>query len=251
MSNRFPITVNVSTNRLEELPASDNIDLTSSGIYDGTGVGNSGQVLSSTGESVQWANPFSGSYTDLTNKPIIPTAYELPAATTSTLGGVKVGDGLSITEAGVLSATGGGGAEVGLASRTTASGTTTSVNDGTAVNLDIASVAKSYGLLKIKTSHAAWVTLYVNKAARTADASRSETTDPLPGSGVLAEVITTAAGSQVITPGVYAWSEDSGTNTEINSDAYGATDTVYLKVVNKSGAAAAVTITLSYVSLEA
>lgn len=34
---------------------------------------------------------------------------ELPIASADTLGGVKVGDGLSITEAGVLSASGGGG----------------------------------------------------------------------------------------------------------------------------------------------
>lgn len=34
---------------------------------------------------------------------------ELPVATANTLGGIKVGDGLSITEGGVLSATGGGG----------------------------------------------------------------------------------------------------------------------------------------------
>ena len=50
----------------------------------------------------------SGSYEDLTNKPTIPAAYELPTASATTLGGVKVGSGLSITN-GVLSATGGGG----------------------------------------------------------------------------------------------------------------------------------------------
>ena len=36
--------------------------------------GASGQVLSSTGTSIQWINNFSGSYTDLTNKPVIPAA---------------------------------------------------------------------------------------------------------------------------------------------------------------------------------
>ena len=47
---------------------------------------------------------FSGDYNDLTNKPTIPSAYTLPTATTSVLGGVKVGAGLSITN-GVLSVT--------------------------------------------------------------------------------------------------------------------------------------------------
>ncbi len=45
----------------------------------------------------------SGSYNDLTNKPTIPSAYTLPTASASTLGGVKVGTGLSINTSGVLS----------------------------------------------------------------------------------------------------------------------------------------------------
>lgn len=52
----------------------------------------------------------SGSYEDLTNKPTIPAAYELPVASTTILGGVKVGSGLEITN-GVLSANGGGVAD--------------------------------------------------------------------------------------------------------------------------------------------
>ena len=48
----------------------------------------------------------SGSYNDLTNLPTIPAAFTLPAATTTTLGGVKVGVGLSVTEDGTLSANG-------------------------------------------------------------------------------------------------------------------------------------------------
>lgn len=50
----------------------------------------------------------SGSYNDLTDKPIIPDAYTLPTASTDTLGGVKV-DGSTITIAdGVISSAGGG-----------------------------------------------------------------------------------------------------------------------------------------------
>lgn len=52
----------------------------------------------------------SGSYNDLKDKPNIPDAYELPVASATTLGGVKVGSGLDITN-GVLSATGGGVAD--------------------------------------------------------------------------------------------------------------------------------------------
>ena len=38
----------------------------------------------------------SGSYNDLTNKPTIPSAYTLPNATSSTLGGVKIGSNISV-----------------------------------------------------------------------------------------------------------------------------------------------------------
>lgn len=52
----------------------------------------------------------SGSYNDLSDKPSIPEPYELPVASATTLGGVKVGSGLEITN-GVLSANGGGVAD--------------------------------------------------------------------------------------------------------------------------------------------
>lgn len=41
---------------------------------------------------------FSGSYTDLTDKPTIPDAYTLPTASTTVLGGIKIGEGLAITD---------------------------------------------------------------------------------------------------------------------------------------------------------
>ena len=131
----------------------------------------------------------------------------------------------------------------GLQPRSTRSGTLTSlVNNNTAAQgqLDIADVAKTYSLMKIQTSHAAWVTLYTNDAKRDADVNRSETTDPLPGSGIIAEVITTGAQTQIITPGVLGWNDDATPGS-----------TVYAKVVNKSGSSANVTVTLTFVPLEA
>ena len=50
---------------------------------------------------------FSGSYTDLTNKPSIPSAYTLPTASSSVLGGIKIGTGLSIDVNGVVTASSG------------------------------------------------------------------------------------------------------------------------------------------------
>lgn len=53
---------------------------------------------------------FDGNYNNLTNKPVIPSEYALPIATSTTLGGIKVGAGLTITS-GVLSVSGGGVAD--------------------------------------------------------------------------------------------------------------------------------------------
>ena len=127
-------------------------------------------------------------------------------------------------------------ATTGLQSRMTAL-VTQSIASGAVANLSIAT-PKTYVLYSIETSHAAWVTLYSDTASRTADTSRAETTDPTPGSGVLAEVITTGATTQLITPGSICF----------NSAATGIT---YAKVVNKSGSTANVSVTLTYLQLEA
>jgi hypothetical protein len=151
---------------------------------------------------------------------------------------ITIGDGLNLSSGGELTSSGG----TGLQSRTTASGTLSNlVNNNSASDgqLDIANVAKTYALLKIQTSQAAWVTLYTSGAARDADASRTETTDPLPGSGVIAEIITTEGVIQSITPGTLGWNNDATP-----------TSTVYAKVVNKSGITNNITVTLTYVALE-
>ena len=134
-----------------------------------------------------------------------------------------------------ISGGGGGGA---LQSRQTFNAATNSIADGASGNITITAY-KTYSLLKIQTSAAAWVTLYTDQASRTADASRSEATDPLPGSGVIAEVITTAAQTQIITPATIGWNNES---TPVAS--------VYAKVVNKSGGTAAITVTITVVQLE-
>ena len=138
----------------------------------------------------------------------------------------------------VADQTGGGGGS-GLQSRTSANAATASIADGASANIQI-TAAKTYALQKIQTSAAAWVTLYVSDAARTADASRNETTDPLPGAGVIAEVITSDGAIQNITPGTLGWNDESTPTTD-----------AYLKVVNKSGTTRAITVTLHFVALEA
>ena len=123
-------------------------------------------------------------------------------------------------------------------SRTTANAATSSIANNASGNISI-TAAKTYALLKVQTSAAAWVTLYTDSTSRSNDASRAETTDPTPGSGVIAEVITSGAATQVMTPGVIGWNDDSTPAS-----------TVYAKVVNKSGSTQAITVTLHYLALE-
>lgn len=143
---------------------------------------------------------------------------------------VYVGDG----------ATAGGTKVTGsLPSRTTATATTASTADGSSANINITGY-KGYVLYSIQTSHAAWVRIYATSAARTADASRVEGVDPAADGGVIAEVITTSSQTVLMTPAVLGFSAESTPSTNIA-----------VSVKNKSGSAAAITVTLSLLALEA
>ena len=134
---------------------------------------------------------------------------------------------------------GGGGSGIGT-SRFTVSNTTGSIGAGTTADITITG-AKAYSLFKIDTSHAAWVRLYTDTTSRTNDASRAYTTDPTPGSGVLAEVYTTTSGSNTfkMTPAVTGWNDDSTPSTNI-----------YAKVTNNESTSQDITVTLTILRME-
>ena len=135
-----------------------------------------------------------------------------------------------------------GGGGTGLGSRQTFTATTASLANNVAGNVDVTAY-KSYSLLKIKPSIAAWVTLYVDAASRTADANRVQGADPAPDAGVIAEVITTTANEEIkMSPGVLGWHQDGGGD---------AVTSVFCKVVNKSGSTGTCTVSLTVVQLEA
>lgn len=149
-----------------------------------------------------------------------------------------VGAGVSATNVGssvTVTVAGGGG---GLASRSTAAGSTGSIADTATANVTITGF-KGYVLYKIQTSAAAWVRVYTSVAARTADSGRAEGVDPSPGAGVIAEVITTGAETILITPGTVGFNNESPVDTNIQ-----------LAVTNKSGAPADITVTLTVVKIE-
>ena len=110
------------------------------------------------------------------------------------------------------------------------------MNPNVATDISI-TTPKTYALLKIEVSHACWLTLYSDTSSRTNDASRNENTDPLPGSGVLSEIISTGATTQLITPGTICFNA-------------GGSNITYAKIVNKSGGQVNLQVQLTYVPLE-
>lgn len=193
-------------------------------IGNGTGSGSSTQV------NADW-NAVSG-VAAILNKPSIPNPYSLPTATPSTLGGVKVDNKTIVIDgAGIISTP-------GLGSRTTVSVVTSSLAAG-ASTIAYVTVGKSYVLYSIGTSSAAWIVVYANTATSSADSTRMITTDPTPGSGVMAEGITTSNSTQYFTPAVVCYNNESPVTTSIP-----------LKIYNNSNSPAAITVTLTYMVLE-
>ena len=164
------------------------------------------------------------------------SALSTLATTLNFAGAGVVASGTGATK--TITIAGGGGS---LASRTTKSATTASLNAAASGDLSITAF-KAYNLLKIAIDHPAWVRLYVDSASRTSDASRAEGTDPAPGSGVIAEVLTSTAGAStfLMSPGVIGWNNDGTPST-----------TVYAKVTNKDSSARAITVTLTLIQAEA
>ena len=168
-----------------------------------------------------------------------PGSYTLPTASASVLGGIKIGSGLTIDGNGVVDVNVGGGNT--LTSRQELSNTTVAIDNNATADLNIDGY-KAYSLFAIETSEASWVRVYTTAESRTADANRSEGNDPGPGSGVIAEVRTFQVGEKVqITPGVIGFNYNAIPTT-----------TIYLSVTNRSGASSplSITVTLTAIKLE-
>jgi hypothetical protein len=201
-----------------------------------------GDIVDSTGVSVLGGTSFSGDYDDLTNKPTIPTNTNqltngagfittngIPSQTSNT-GKYLTTNGSSVSWASVS----------GLNSRTTASATTGALSVGGTGNISITGF-KTYALLSMSVGIPAWVRLYISADARTADAARLETEDPLPGSGIIAEAITTT-NNQIVafTPATIGFNGDNPAAT-----------TIYASVKNKGTGLATIQVTLTLLQLEA
>lgn len=129
---------------------------------------------------------------------------------------------------------------IGLSSRATVQATT-GISIASAATSNCQTVgAKSYLLSKVTTNYPAWVRIYSDGVSRSADSGRTEGNDPLPGSGVIAEVITSVGAlTQLITPGVLGFNNDTTT-----------TSTIYLTVTNKDSVSRIVNVDLTILQLE-
>lgn len=143
---------------------------------------------------------------------------------------IIAGTGISVDQATgdvTITATGGGGSGSG-ATRTSDSGTASSGE------LTLTGLGSSGQLHTLSTDLDAWVVFYGSAADRTADAGRSYSADPTPGSGVLAEAYVTTSGAILFTPGTGYMNNDT---TE--------TAALYLAVRDQAGAAVNATLTVT------
>jgi hypothetical protein len=126
----------------------------------------------------------------------------------------------------------------GLPSRTTLSVTTTplAVNSSTIVSLN---GYRGYALYNAYTDKAAWVTIYGSTSSATADALRPISSDPDPGAGVMAEIVTLGTGTVFFSPATICY------NSEIP-----ATGGIPMKIVNHGTQTTAITVSITILQLE-
>ena len=131
---------------------------------------------------------------------------------------------------------------IGLSTRATITKLVSSIGVGATTNSAFTDGRKSWMLQKVGISSAAWVVLYTDQNALAADSDRSFTTDPTPGSGVIAEVRSTTAGVStfIMSPGIMGWNNDATPSNNI-----------WFKITNNETSQANITVSLDIVQLEA
>jgi len=258
-----PLTGNVTGNLTGNVTGNLTGNITgTSGYAETAGISSavSGTININT-SGIITASSFSGSGSGLTNLPSGQLTGALPAIDGSLLlnlppqpgSGINVSDnnvsvgsartvdfgtGLDVTiGGGIATVTASGGS---LQSRTVVTGVTTSIANNGIGNTNITGF-KSYSLMKVGLSTIGWLRLYTDSASRSADASRNVGIDPTPGSGVIAEVVTTGISTtQIISPFVMGGNLDEPAST-----------TIYAAITNLSGTTQQITANLTILQLEA
>ena len=96
---------------------------------------------------------------------------------------------------------------------------------------------KSYAILEVSSTTSAWVRIYTSDTTRTNDATRTQYTDTMPGSGVIAEFMTISTNTIEVTPVVIGFVNPAST-------------TIPIAVTNISGSDATISVSLTLLQLE-
>ena len=206
------------------------------------------------GDSYQWVQlvldsgygvNFGDALTGFNTSGISEASSNLYYTNARVIAGISTGQISNLSVAGnvVAGAFAGDGSQltgiVGLASRVTNSGNTSTILANTSSNIVISGY-KGYALYKIQTNAAAWVRVYTNEASRIADFSRNINTDPNFNSGVIAEMVTNDANTIVFAPAVYGFNDEASPATNIS-----------VCVVNNGTTTKSIKIDLTILKLEA
>ncbi|MCP4929995.1 MAG: hypothetical protein GY918_13145 [Gammaproteobacteria bacterium] len=192
------------------------------------------QVLRYDGNG--WVNAVQD-YSDIANPPVIPSTMAEMADVDVSLapapGQALVWNGTDWAPADQSG--GSGGNTLGAwTERADSTATTGSISNNTPAEIEFTGLGEAGQFVQVAVSQPAWIVFYATDADRIADATRNAATDPLPGSGVLLEVITENPGDVVlVTPGAIYYNNDGTPD-----------DRLYGKVVNQSGSAADISVTV-------
>jgi hypothetical protein len=132
---------------------------------------------------------------------------------------------------------GGGGGSASL-SRDTKYFDTSSLSQNQSENINV-SISKTFSLLKLLSTKNSWIRLYSDFESRNLDSSRSIGVDPIAGSGLLAEFITTSNTVQKVTPFVVCGNLDEPP-----------TSNIYVRVTNLSSETGTINISMTIVPME-
>jgi hypothetical protein len=143
------------------------------------------------------------------------------------------------TDANIITIASTGSSGSGLQSRNAVVLTTPNIGAGL-TNSSLSLVGyKSYALLKVQVDYPCWLRFYTDNASRTADLSRLESVDPNPGSGVIAEFVTTGAQTIIMSPAAIGFNNETSPTTSIP-----------FTITNKDSVTRSITITVTLLQLE-
>lgn len=150
--------------------------------------------------------------------------------------GTALGANVIVTYIDGGNASGGGGVEEQPPANNSSNTTVTGLSTRTIVSSSVGTIAansiadvnisgfKSYALYTVGYTQPAWIRIYTSAAARANDTNRAIGADPVPGSGILAEVVTTAnSQSFILTPPVVGFNSEAPVG-----------NTVYVSIKNTS-----------------